>query len=106
MKKLILLTFTALIFISCKKEYKMIYHRNGGIETEIIKAKNDIDAYDQAYLQINAMKKTVEMLKSRGIKSSLGDTPSTFTIINNDGNQVFIDIKKKDSLYNKWSKIK
>ena len=49
----------------------MIYHRNGDIETEIIKAKNDIDAYDQAYLQINAMKKTVEIFKSSGIKSYL-----------------------------------
>lgn len=106
MKKLVLLIFIAFIFFSCKKEYKMIYHRNGDIETKIIKAKNDIDAYDQAYLQINAMKKTVEIFKSSGIKSSLNDVPSTFSIVNNDGKQVFIDIKKKDSLYNKWSKIK
>ncbi len=106
MKKLILLIFTALIFFSCTKEYKMIYIRDGKLETNIIEAKNDIDAYDKAYLELRAMEKTVEMLKERGVESSLGEVPSRFSIIDNNGKQVFIDFKKQDSLYNKWHIIK
>ncbi|MDV3551084.1 hypothetical protein CMU09_17990 [Elizabethkingia anophelis] len=84
----------------------MTYYRSGELETDKISAKDDIEAFDKGYLKLRAMEKTVETLEKRGVKSVLGDVPTTFSLYDKDGQYIYIDSYKKDSLYNKWQKIK
>lgn len=111
MKKLILFLLILIIsFNSCEKisnifksEYTMKYYQESQLQDKIIYASDDIAAFDEAYKWITALKRTENLLISKGI-SNYTEPPNFFSLYKN-GKQIYIDSKKENEIKEKWQKF-
>lgn len=88
--------------LSLKSEYKLVYY-GGNFKDEVIYARSDNEAFNEAYKRLASKMMTDKILEENGIKVE-SKAPTSISLYKN-GNVVYINEKEEKSIKDKWQRI-